>query len=265
MSGKADGLQAIRRALKLVRLVAETQRMGARPTELARCAGLNVATTSRILRGLTEQRLLQYDERTRSYRMGPLAYELGLAARREAQLFNRLRPLLQQIADATGETAYLVARSGAEAVCLGYVAATSAIRAIPFETGDRLPLGIGAGSLALLAALGDDEVAAVLSENRSLAEAYGPHARPDAIAGAVALARGAGYAFTANMAVPGLANSTFRTAGVGVHLPASSASTAQLAISLAFVVTDNGEEQHRHFAAIIQREIARYLASQPSR
>ena len=262
MGEKTDGLQAVRRALKLIKLVAETQRRGSRPTDLARCAGLNVATTSRILRGLTEERMLQYDERTRSYRMGPLAYELGLAAQREALVINRYRPLLQHIANESGETAYLVARSDTEAVCLGYVAATSTIRAIPFQTGDRLPLGIGAGSLALLASLSDDEIERVLAENESVSEAFGENALPSAIRHAVERTRQCGFSFTANVDVPGLANSTFRTAGVGMRLPEIEQSPAQLAVGLAFVLADDSDDRYETFAHVIQREIERFCDGQ---
>jgi len=262
MAEKTDGLQAVRRALKLIKLVAETQRRSARPTDLARCAGLNVATTSRILRGLTEERMLEYDKRTRSYRIGPLAYELGLAAQREAQLLNRLRPLLQRIATATEETAYLVARSDMDAVCLGYVAATSAIRAIPFQPGDRLPLGVGAGSLALLSSLPDDEIGAILCENAPISEAFGENALAPAIRQAVQQTRDNGFSFTSNVDVPGLANNAFRTAGVGIVLPAMSASLAQLSVSIAFVVADDNDQRHKEFADVIRREIEGYLKGQ---
>lgn len=258
MLGKADGTQAVRRALKLARLVAETQRRGARLTDLARYSGLSIATASRILRCLADERILLFDDRTRSYRLGSLAYELGLAARGDARRLNRWLPLVRAIADETGETAYLVGRSGAEAVCLAQASARSSIRAVPLEVGDRLPLGVGAASLALLAALPDPEIDDVLRENASANQAYGRNALPEMLLGAVAETRRQGFAQTLNVDVPGLSTTTFRTAGVGVKLPGEGP-RLQLAVSTAFVV---GADDRRHLdiAATIRRMVAAFAA-----
>lgn len=52
-----------------------------------------------------------------------------------------------------GDTAYLVLRSGHEAVCVDLQEGPSPIRAITLQAGSRRPLGVGAGGMALLAAL----------------------------------------------------------------------------------------------------------------
>lgn len=258
MPKKSDGTQAVRRALKLVRLVAETQQRGARLTDLARYSDLTIATASRILRCLAEERLLLFDERTRSYRIGSLAYELGLAARRDVGLINRWLPLVRGIADETGETAYLVGRSGAEAVCLVRVSARSSIRAVPFEVGDRLPLGVGAGSLALLASLSNEEIDDILSENVSANEDFGRNAYPDRLRQAVAETREAGFSFTFNVNVPGLLTNSFRTAGVGLVLPHEEDTHSQLAVSTAFVVGPD-EQRHIGLAAIMKEKVSEFV------
>ena len=265
MTERTEGLQSIRRALRLARLVAETQRRGARVTDLACYANLNVATASRILRGLTEERLLRFDERTRSYRVGPLAYELGLAARGELRIRERWTPLLQRIAAETGETTYLIAQSDIDAVCLASVAGSGPIRAVLFEVGDRIPLGIGAGSLALLAQLTDPEVNEILEANSNLADAFGEHASVSAMQTAVAVTRRVGYAYTHDLWAPGDRTRALVAAGVGLAIPPERTTTIPLAVSIAFVAGGGAEAEHSRFATTMRQAMQEFSGATFSR
>ena len=68
----SKGTQAIDRALDIVRVVAQVQRSGATLSRIARISGLNITTTFRILRSLTENRMLRYDAAEQNYYIGPL-------------------------------------------------------------------------------------------------------------------------------------------------------------------------------------------------
>jgi len=68
------GAQAIRRAMDVVRAVAQMQRTGATLSRVVKATGLNRSTVFRILRSLTEERMLRYDERERHYYLGLLAF-----------------------------------------------------------------------------------------------------------------------------------------------------------------------------------------------
>jgi DNA-binding IclR family transcriptional regulator len=154
----SDGAQSIRRALEIARHVAQLQRSGATLARVSKATGLNRSTVFRILRSLTDERLLTFRQSDRTYHVGPLAFELGLAGGAHADLREEWRETVATIAARTGLTSYLMARSGDEAVCLLCVQGTAPLRAMPVDIGQRVPLGIGAGGLALLAALDDDEV-----------------------------------------------------------------------------------------------------------
>ncbi|MDR2856540.1 MAG: helix-turn-helix domain-containing protein, partial [Novosphingobium sp.] len=156
------GAQAIRRAMDVIRAVAQFQRSGASLSRVAQATNLNASTTFRILRSLTEERMLRYDERERHYHLGLLAFELGLVTQGQSQVQNRWRETIESISRRTRLTTYLMARSDREAVCLLCAQGTMVIRAMPMDVGQRLPLGIGAGSLALLATLDDEELARIL-------------------------------------------------------------------------------------------------------
>jgi DNA-binding IclR family transcriptional regulator len=110
------GAQAIRRAMDVVRTVASLQRSDATLVRVAQATGLNQSTTFRILRSLTEERMLYYDEARRSYHLGVLAFELGLASSGKSQVQSAFRPVLEEVAGKTRLTTYLMARSGNEAV-----------------------------------------------------------------------------------------------------------------------------------------------------
>lgn len=125
-------------------------------------ADLDKSTAHRLLQRLVQERMLVRDAGQRGYRLGPLLYELGLAALPETSLREVSQPALQQVARSTGDMAFLVVRSGFETVCLDRIAGNFAIQTLTQGVGDRHPLGAGAGGLAVLAALADSEVKIVL-------------------------------------------------------------------------------------------------------
>jgi DNA-binding IclR family transcriptional regulator len=159
-----NGAQAIQRAVALLRLVASSRGDGARLSDIAEQAALTIPTTRRILKSLVDDRMIIQVE-GRRYAIGPLAAELGLAFKGNTDVIARWRPLLEAVGKHTGDTVYLIERGGLDSVVLDRVDGTSPVRAIPFEIGQRNPLGIGTGSLAILASLEDEEVDHILASN----------------------------------------------------------------------------------------------------
>jgi len=157
------GAQAIRRAMDVIRAIARLQRSDASLSRVAHATGLNQSTAFRILKSLVEERMLYYDEVARTYHLGVLAFELGLAAGGKSRVQEFYLPAVEEIAARTRLTTYLMARSDTEAVCLLCKEGAAVIRAKPIEVGQRLPLGIGGGSVAILATLDDDEIKEVLA------------------------------------------------------------------------------------------------------
>jgi len=247
-SGTTDGAQAIRRAMEVVRTVAQIQRSGATLNRVARATGLSTSTAFRILRSLTEERLLRFVGADRSYHVGPLAFELGLAAQSEAGLQARWRESVDAIARETRLTTYLMARSGNEAVCLLCFQGSTALRAMPMEVGQRLPLGIGAGSLAMLAALEDEEIAAVVESQGARRDPFpGGKIKPGEVLKRVSLARQAGYALSNGTVALGVT-------GIGVAIPKAHGMN-QLAISVSAVADSINPTEARKLAAIISSHI----------
>ncbi|MBC9179121.1 IclR family transcriptional regulator [Pseudoroseomonas ludipueritiae] len=173
MQGKAKGTQVIRRATQILSAIARRSPAGVGLSEIAQRTGLAQATARRILRGLLEERLVTQNPTTHAYLLGPLVYEFGVCSTQQSGLIRHARPALERLAMQTGDTVYLIARSGAEAVCLDRVEGNFPVRVVTTGIGNRRPLGVGAVGLAILARLQESEIDAVLRTNAADYSIYG--------------------------------------------------------------------------------------------
>jgi DNA-binding IclR family transcriptional regulator len=249
-SGEAGvaGAQAIRRAMDVIRSVAQFQRSGATLSRIAQAASLNQSTAFRILRSLVEERMLYFEEADRTYHLGLLAFELGLATQGRSQVQDYWRGAVEHIAKRVRLTTYLMARSDSEAVCLLCVQGATMIRAMPMEVGQRLPLGVGAGSLAMLATLGDEEIEQVLASQEARWKMFpGGKIDRDVLDARIAQARLDSYSISSGSVAAGLA-------GIGVAvLPRQG--LLQLAISVSAVTEAFDPVEARKIAGIISTTI----------
>src|SRR5690606_31504153 len=93
-------------------------------TEISSRSALPHPTVHRLLKQLNSEGLsFQHDE-TRRYLLGPVAYELGLAAAEIFDLRHVCRPALEKVSAETEDTSYFVMRSGFDAVCIDRVEGT---------------------------------------------------------------------------------------------------------------------------------------------
>ncbi|MDP3083795.1 MAG: IclR family transcriptional regulator [Rubrivivax sp.] len=162
MSGNPEPIGSLQRASALLRLLANAGQRGAGLTDLAKEVRLPHPSVHRLLRQLIAEGLARQIEGTRRYALGSLAFELGLAAAQQFDIRGLCRPALDRLALDAGDTAYLVVRSGDEAVCIDLEEGPSPIRVLTLQIGSRRPLGVGAGGLAILAALDEPERGQVL-------------------------------------------------------------------------------------------------------
>lgn len=132
---------------------------------------LDKSTVHRLLQRLVQERLLARDP-ARGYRLGPLLYELGLAALPETNLRELSQPALQELAQATGDMVFLIVRSGFETVCMNRIAGNFHIQTMTRTEGDRHPLGVGAGGSAILASLNDFDMKIALQSVAPRLHAY---------------------------------------------------------------------------------------------
>ena len=107
--------------------------------------------------------------RSRAYPIsfGRLAYEIGLAASERLNLAQICKPALARIAEETGDTVFLMVRSGDDCICADRAMGSYPIKTFVVDVGTHRPLGIGAGSLAILSALPEDVANQVIDRNAS--------------------------------------------------------------------------------------------------
>ncbi len=198
----ASGTQSVRRALQILRLVSTSNRQGMRMSDLAAQVELSKPSVHRLLRELTDSRLLMQGE-NRHYHLGQFAYELGLMATSHFSLHDVCAPLVQEIAKETGDTVFLVMRSGADSFCLDRQTGSFPIKVFSIEVGNRQPLGVGAGGLALLSFLSEADRESVLAAH---AESF-PRFQgltTEALRGLIETTRQQGYSHISNHAVAGV-------------------------------------------------------------
>jgi len=228
----AGGTQALRRATALLRALAKAGPEGATLAEVARAEALPRSTVHRMLRCLVEERLVAEPGPDKRYRMGELIHELSLAPSASGLEVAHWRATVASIARRTGATAYLMRRSGVEAVCLVKADSQALVRFVPVEVGQRRLLGVGAGATALLAALDAAHAEQIITTIEPGLRAY-PRLRPDSVRRAVRLARKTGFAISQGTVVAdgfgmGIAVPDARGTGGAGHLALSIAAHASV-------------------------------------
>ena len=148
---------SLKRGVVLLKLLATAGRKGLALTELASKAQLPHPSAHRVLAQLIAENLAVHDPQTRRYRLGPLAFELGVAGSTMHDIRDLCEGAMNSLAKETGDTVYLVVRSGFDAVCMHRREGEFPIRALVLEVGSRRPLGVGAGGLAILSAIDEEE------------------------------------------------------------------------------------------------------------
>jgi DNA-binding IclR family transcriptional regulator len=199
--GSEATVKTIDRAARLLRAVA-THDEGAMLSAVARQTGFGKGTVHRLLNALIDAGLVFQDHETRLYRLGAGLALLGNAAHR--QDFAALaKPFLLRLTEQTQDTIYASVREGGAAVCVAREIGAFPIRTLSLELGHLRPLGVGSGSLALLAFLPEHEIASIIDKNAAWLARYPGHSRKELLA-KVADTRRRGFSFVEGMIIPGM-------------------------------------------------------------
>lgn len=199
-----SGTQAVERAMLLLRVLASAGRRGMRVADICAAAALSQSTVSRILLALEREGMVERDHRTRRLFLGHVIHDLGLVARARLRMPELCREAMRELARITEDTIYLSEPSGSEAVCTAREDGAWPVKALPLHVGVRRPMGVGAGGLAILAALPPSRSAAILRRNAARYPAYGG-IDLSLLQRGIEQARAQGWAHMANRATAGMA------------------------------------------------------------
>ncbi len=200
-SGAVAGAQSIRRALGVLRALAEGQDAGVGLSDVARTTGLTRPTVHRIVRALVEEGLVEQNARNRRYAIGEQVSILALARRSRSPLLLAAQPYLDRLAKVIGDTLFLTVMAGSDTVCVARRIGAFPIQVLSIEVGARRPLGVSSAGIALLAALVPDHAAAIVMRNKLRFRSY--HVAPSAVLEQVRAARRRGYEVRPVGLVPG--------------------------------------------------------------
>ncbi|WP_454691653.1 IclR family transcriptional regulator [Achromobacter aloeverae] len=215
-----SGAQSLERGMALLREVASQNRDGLKLVELVDRTGLDRSTAHRLLKCLVSEQMLAQNEDSKRYRLGPLAFYLGLMGSDQGNLRDTAAPLLTEIAEETGDTVFLMVRVGMEAICADRREGHYPIKTFVVDVGTRRPLGIGAGGMAILGSLSDDEIDMAMRVNAPRIARF-PGFSGESIRHAVAITRENGYSMMDVPIVSGV-----RAIGFPICLPGGPAIAA---------------------------------------
>lgn len=160
----AGATTSLQRGLRLLRVVAQSPAHEMRLSEVAAAAAVTEATAHRLLKSLIAEGFVEQTA-GRRYRLSLDFFSLAALAGNPNNLRDLCRPSLIRLAATLNDTVFLLVRSGFHAVCVDRAEGPVPIRTFTGDIGGRVPLGIGQGSLVILAHLPDDEREAVIRFN----------------------------------------------------------------------------------------------------
>ncbi|ATV18513.1 IclR family transcriptional regulator [Pseudomonas avellanae] len=164
--GRAEvGVGAVSRLFAVLRCLGECDEGGERVTQLAQRVGLSQPTTHRLLRSLMDEGMVEQDLLSKRYRLSIEFFALAARAGNTGNLRDVVRPSLLRLSASLGDSLFLLARSGFDAICLDRSEGPYPIRTFTGDIGGRVALGVGQGSLAILAFLPEDERETVIAYN----------------------------------------------------------------------------------------------------
>lgn len=215
-------------------------------SELASHVGLHVSTVHRLLSVLVSRGYARQNAPSGRYALGPHLLKLASSAVGTGQfdLRHEARPILQELADTTGETTNLVVLIDQQVVYVDQVASRHTVRMFT-QIGTRVPIYCTGAGKALLAFRGAIEIEAYLSHERLEPRTPNTITTADALRDELCRVRGRGYAFDTGEMEP------------DVHCVAAPVfdhtSTAVASISISGPATRFDRERMEQVVAVLQR------------
>ena len=163
-------------------------------------SGFSKTTAFRVLANMQEVGFVFQDPESRLYLLGHKLADIARIASRSAIAAMAQRGMAR-LAALSEDTVFLSVPEGAAAICVARETGAYPIRTLTLNIGDRRPMGVGAGALALFCAMSAEKRAVILAANKGWMAEFG---MTDAdIAGGVSDNQTAGYAANFGRVVAG--------------------------------------------------------------
>ncbi|AQS85799.1 MAG: IclR family transcriptional regulator C-terminal domain-containing protein [Acetobacter aceti] len=155
-----------RAALVLIAL-GECGRRGLALRDLAEIVGAEKSSVHRTLLALRKHSLVTQSTQRGRYRLGPAAFSLGHRRTTPVERIQQWKPYLVALAKEFHASAFLLERSGLDAIITDMAITDSALPILGSDgLGGRLPLGYGLGGMVILACQEPDNRMAIIAANQ---------------------------------------------------------------------------------------------------
>ena len=231
-------IRSVARAAAVVQEISDAGPGGCRLVDLVDRTQLSKSTVYRLLSTLSKVGWLEMDEESGTYYLGTPLVGFGITASDRHGLLQCVRPSLERLAELTEDTAYLSVPLAGRALCLDQATGAFPVRLLSPAVGERTAMGSCAGSLALLAWMGDAEIEEILARDRHL---HGRDSRVPETADLMEMieeSRLRGYTLYPGVLIPD-------TIGVGVPVPGVDG-VPVAALSVATIESRMGQTRRRH-------------------
>lgn len=238
--------QTVGRIFSVLRVIAAESGAGLRLTEISNRTQLHLATAHRLLRALALERAVVYDPFSHLYHIGH-DFLQQQDETLDQRVKNHFKPVLHRVSELTGDTVFLLTRHGLDALYIYSVHGLYPSGPLPLDIGGRRPLGVGAGSLVLLASSTAKELARTVDANEERYLRYSTTAQK--VKSMLRAYRRDSYAFTSDTVVRGLS-----AVGVPLH---DDQGAIVAAISVLSTTERLSTEQQHQTVRCIRSEVAR--------
>lgn len=237
------GAQSVRRALALLRLVAQRGDNGVRLAQLVQESALDRGTAYRLLTCLAEEGFVERDAR-QCYRLGVQAVTLGSLLPEPTPLVRRFSAAMKRIARIAGDTVFLFVRQGDYVQCEHREVGGSLVKILITDVGQRRLLGTGVAGVAMLGLMDAEELTQVWQRRAREYQARSiPLERLLAMAHA---ARVHGHVISFDAVEPGVA-------GVGIAFPIGK--HAMGALSMGTLTAQFGPDRQLQLRELLTQEL----------
>lgn len=244
-SDRLQSMQSLDRAMLILRAVAARRSLGAKLADISNETCLSRSTAHRFLGALVQAGLLEQEPTGGSYFLGLELCEFGAIAANRFGLRDAAHPSMGRLTEQTQDTVYMSIRHKYESICIERFEGDYPIKTLTLDIGDRRPLGVGAGSLALLAFQSDEFVSRAIALNATEAERKW-NLSATQLFDFVAETREQGYALNPGRVAPGMT-------AVGVPIFGESGE-AVAALGVGAISSRMGSERCRQIVALMQEE-----------
>lgn len=148
-------MQTIDRAMLVLRSFSKNESVLSL-ADLHKKTGLSKSSLQRILNSLVYNKVMEKDDRNKTYKLGIELYFLAQLVDVNAQIFSIAKPYMEVLRDKYGESVSLNIIKDGERICIGYFEGSYELTALSY-IGQTSPLYAGASAKVLLAYLSEEE------------------------------------------------------------------------------------------------------------